>query len=138
MLTRAARQLKSIQQREPAVGMARGFLYVESRPSAPDRVIDYNDWYDHVHLPEVPSIDGFISATRRSPVDDAGFYIALYQMQCEDTGAAFTRLTKTAWQGLIHLSDALEMDPPPIVRLLKVISQCAGNGPVPVTIHTQE
>ena len=33
--------------------MAKGIIYVESRPSSPDREQEYNTWYNEVHLPEL-------------------------------------------------------------------------------------
>lgn len=118
--------------------MTKGFLYVESRPSAPERIAEYNDWYDHVHLPEVLAVEGFVAATRLHPVDDSGPYVALYQMQSADLGETFARLANAAYQGLLHISDAIEMDPLPTVRLLKVISHCDGVGAAPATTDSQE
>ena len=57
--------------------MAKGIIYVETRPSAADREREYNTWYDEVHLPELVALDGFVSARRLRPVNGAGPYVAL-------------------------------------------------------------
>ncbi|EUA30510.1 hypothetical protein I553_4767 [Mycobacterium xenopi 4042] len=50
----------------------KGILYVESRPSSPDRDAEYNSWYDEIHLPQLMALDGFVSARRLRPVADDG------------------------------------------------------------------
>ena len=42
--------------------MAKGILLVESRPSAPERDAEFNEWYESVHMPEVLALDSFVSA----------------------------------------------------------------------------
>src|ERR1700722_10594021 len=44
--------------------MAHGILLVLSEPVSTADDAAYNDWYDHIHLPEVLALAGFSSARR--------------------------------------------------------------------------
>ena len=102
--------------------MPKGVLYVESRPSSPDREQDYNTWYDEVHLGELLALDGFVSARRLSPVvADEGPYVAFYEIEGDDLQAIMDNMLASADQ--LHLSDALQLDPPPLMRLLQVTTE---------------
>jgi hypothetical protein len=96
-------------------------MYVESRPASPDRVDEFNRWYDEVHVPEVLRLDGFLSAQRFKPVDGDGTFVAIYEIEGDDLGALFASLAAAAQTGVIKLSDAMSMDPPPIVRILELL-----------------
>ncbi len=96
--------------------MAKGLILVESRPSSPDREQEYNTWYDEVHLPELVALDGFVSARRLRPVDGDGPYVALYEIEGENLQAVLDNMIANA--GQLHMSDALQLDPAPIPRLL--------------------
>ncbi|WP_207843831.1 hypothetical protein [Williamsia soli] len=104
--------------------MARGILLVESHPSSPERVREYNSWYDEVHLPEVVALEAFVSARRLRPVGDDGPHIALYEIECDDLTTALDLLRSAAQSGALNMSDALQMDPPPAIRLLEVTTEC--------------
>ena len=100
--------------------MPKGVLIVESVPSSPDRVDEYNRWYNEVHLPEVCSIPGFVGATRYEPVDAEGPYVAVYELDLADLNDAMTLLGDAVGRGEIQMSDALCLDPPPTVRVLSL------------------
>ena len=100
--------------------MARGVLYVESRPVSPERDAEYNAWYSNEHLRDVVAIDGFLSARRFVPVGDAGPYVAIYEVEFDDLRDAVTALTDAFSSGALPLSDAMQMDPPPSLRLLEL------------------
>ncbi|MFI7194233.1 hypothetical protein [Nocardia nova] len=102
--------------------MARGILYVETRPSAPQRTAEYHSWYDETHLREVVAMDGFVSGRRLEPVADDGPFVALYEIEADDLQAVVDRLLAAAVGGALHMSDALCMDPAPVVRLLRTIT----------------
>jgi hypothetical protein len=106
--------------------MAKGILLIESRPSSPDRDQDYNTWYDEVHLGELMALDGFVSARRLRPVDGEGPYVALYEIEGDNLQAILDNMVANARQ--LHMSDALQLDPPPIVRLLQVTTEYGPNG----------
>lgn len=104
--------------------MAKGIILVESRPSSPDRDQEYNAWYDEVHLGELVALDGFVSARRLRPVDGDGPYVALYEVEGDNLQAILDNMVASA--GRLHLSDALQLDPPPIMRLLEVTTEYGG------------
>jgi hypothetical protein len=104
--------------------MAKGIVYVETYPSSPDREQDYNTWYDEVHLSELVALDGIVSARRLRPVDGQGPYVALYEVEGDDLQAVVANMQANA--GKLHMSDALQLDPPPEMRLLQTITEHAG------------
>ncbi|HTQ19891.1 hypothetical protein [Mycobacterium sp.] len=101
--------------------MAKGIIHVETRPSSPDRDQEYNTWYDEVHLPELVALDGIVSARRLRPVDGDGPYLALYEIEGDDLQAILDNLHANS-RGL-NMSDALQLDPPPVMRLLEVTTE---------------
>ncbi|MDT5348454.1 MAG: hypothetical protein QOH91_1741 [Mycobacterium sp.] len=104
--------------------MAKGIIHVETRPSAPDREQEYNTWYDEVHIPELLALDGFVSARRLRPVDGEGPYLALYEIEGDDLQTILNNMVSNA--GQLHMSDALQLDPRPVMRLLEVTSEYSG------------
>ncbi|OBF80775.1 hypothetical protein A5791_07445 [Mycobacterium sp. 852002-51163_SCH5372311] len=101
--------------------MAKGIIHVETRPSSPDRDQEYNTWYNEVHLPELVALDGFVSARRLRPVDGDGPYLALYEIEGDDLQAILDNMRANARR--LHMSDALQLDPPPVMRLLEVTTE---------------
>lgn len=106
--------------------MPKGVVYVESRPSSPERDQEFNTWYNEVHLPELVALDGFVCARRLKPIGEADYYIAIYEIEGDDLQAIMDNLLASA--GQLHMSDALQMDPPPIFRLLEVTTECPPAG----------
>jgi hypothetical protein len=104
--------------------MAKGIIHVETRPTSPDRDQEYNTWYDEVHLPELVALDGFVSARRLRPVDGDGPYLALYEIEGDDLQAIVDNMRANARR--LHMSDALQLDPPPVMRLLEVTTEYRG------------
>jgi hypothetical protein len=104
--------------------MAKGVILVESRPSSPDREQEYNTWYDEVHIPELLALDGIVAARRLRPVDGDGPYVALSEIEGEDLQAILDNMFANA--GQLHMSDALQLDPRPIPRLLELTTEHGG------------
>jgi hypothetical protein len=104
--------------------MAKGIIYVETRPSSPDREQEYNTWYDEVHIPELLALDGIVAARRLRPVDGEGPYVALYELEGDNLQAILDNMIANA--GQLHMSDALQLDPAPIPRLLEVTTEHGG------------
>ncbi|MEU1275463.1 hypothetical protein [Streptomyces sp. NPDC005799] len=102
--------------------MARGIFYVETWPSAPEREAEYNHWYDHVHLPDVCSVEGFVGARRYAPADGNGPHVAIYEIEADDLQGAVQRLLAAFDAGEFRMSDAIQTDPPPVTRLLRLIT----------------
>ena len=101
--------------------MAKGIILVESYPSSPEREQEYNTWYDEVHLGELMALDGFVSARRLRPVDGNGPYVAIYEIEGDDLQAILNGMFSNA--GRLHMSDALQLDPKPIPRLLETTTE---------------
>ncbi|MBV8790380.1 MAG: hypothetical protein JOZ00_27345 [Mycobacterium sp.] len=104
--------------------MAKGIILVESRPSSPDRDQEYNTWYDDVHLPQLVALDGFVSARRLRPVNGEGPYVAIYEIEGDNLGAILDNMIANA--GQLTMSDALQLDPAPIPRLLETTTERDG------------
>lgn len=103
--------------------MPKGVIYVESRPSSPEREAEYNTWYDEIHLPDLLALDGFVSARRLRPVGEDGPYVALYEIEGDDLQAIVANVMASGRRGEIRLSDALMRDPAPIMRLFEVTTE---------------
>ena len=101
--------------------MAKGIIHVETRPSSPEREQDYHTWYNEVHIPELVALDGFVSARRFRPADADAPYLALYEIEGDDLQAILDNMVANA--GQLHMSDALQLDPPPVMRLLEMTTE---------------
>jgi hypothetical protein len=100
----------------------KAILHVQTRPSSPDRADEYNRWYDEVHLPQVLAIDGFESARRYAPIDDDGPYITEFELS-GDPKAAIAAVVAAGTDGRLTMSDAMQLDPRPQMRVLKLITE---------------
>ena len=67
----------------------------------------YNQWYDGVHLPEILTLDGFLSA-RRCRVSDCEreTYLALYDVEAASPADIMSRLSAAA--GTMAFSPAFD------------------------------
>lgn len=101
--------------------MAKGIMYVESRPSSPEREQEYNTWYDEVHIPQLLMLDGIVAARRLRPVDGQGPYIAIYELEGDDLQAILDNMIANA--GQLNMSDALLLDPAPVPKLFETTSE---------------
>jgi hypothetical protein len=102
--------------------MARGIYYVETWPSSPEREAEYNEWYDTVHLSDVCDVDGFVAARRYAPVDGEGPYVAVYEIEADDLEGAVQGLLAAYDAGQFRMSDAIQTEPPPVTKLLRLIT----------------
>ncbi len=103
--------------------MPKGVLYVESRPSSPERDAEFNEWYDEIHLPDLLALDGFVAARRLRPVGEDGPYVALYEIEGDDLQVVMANVLASGRRGEIRLSDALGRDPAPVMRLFEVTTE---------------
>lgn len=100
--------------------MVKGILYVESMPSSPERLDDYHAWYDETHLRQVVGVGGIVSARRFTPVADDGPFVAIYEIEADDLQGVLASLGEATARGDIQMTDAMQLDPPPTVRLLEL------------------
>jgi hypothetical protein len=84
----------------------RAILYVESRPKDPARAVEYQRWYDEVHLAEVVAVAGFVSARRFGPVDDDGPFVAIFEIDKDDLDAVKARVASARATGNLSPSQA--------------------------------
>ncbi|MBV8965447.1 MAG: hypothetical protein JO191_04640 [Mycobacteriaceae bacterium] len=101
--------------------MPRGIIYVETMPVSPDREADYHHWYNDVHLAEIVSVDGIVSARRFAPTDGKGPFIAIYELDCDDLDAAVRRLSELGASGKMSSIELLNMDTPPVPHVYREI-----------------
>ena len=102
--------------------MAKGILYVESRPSSPAELAEYHRWYAGTHIREMLQIDGIVSARRLEPITEDGSFIALYEIEADDLHAVQRQMNEHARSGAMSKPVAVQSDPPPTVRMLREIS----------------
>ncbi|MEE2035427.1 hypothetical protein [Rhodococcus chondri] len=99
------------------------YLLVESYPSHPDRLDEFNKWYDEVHIPEVVALDGFVGAIRLAPADpDGGPSVTIYELQ-GDPQAAKDNVHAAAAAKQLNMSDSLSYGPIPKMRILQMQSE---------------
>ena len=83
---------------------------VRSNPQ-PGQETAFNDWYTDVHLPEVVSIPGFLSAQRfnlneaQVQPDQAQSYLAIYEIDSDNVAATLDQLSKATW---LNMNDAID------------------------------
>lgn len=113
--------------------MPRGVLLVMTKPVDSQSEDAYNDWYDNVHLADVLKLAGYTAARRYKPVpnpegvDSTGAidwtYLALYEVEADDLRAAHSHLLAAAEGGELPLTEALQMEPAPVVQMYEQISE---------------
>jgi hypothetical protein len=100
--------------------MTKSLLFVESKPASAEVVEEYHHWHDQVHVPEMLTIDGFVSA-RRWQTDGESF-ITLYEIDA-DVDTARTNLRAAFAVGRMTKSVAIETEPPAVMRYLSLVSE---------------
>jgi hypothetical protein len=104
--------------------MPKGIMVVQSRPSDPAREDEFNKWYSQTHLPELLSVPGFAAARRykmQGADPSARPYLAIYELEADDLTAPVDEWRARSASGQVHMSDALQMDPPPVVTFYELI-----------------
>ena len=100
--------------------MTKSLLFVESKPTSAELVEEYHRWHDQVHVPEMLTIDGFVSA-RRWQTDGESF-ITLYEIDT-DVDTARTNLRAAFAAGRMTKPVAVETEPPAVMRYLSLVSE---------------
>lgn len=103
--------------------MAEYQLVVLSNP-APGREVEYNEWYDTIHLGEMLQVPGVVSVKRLAadPMFPTSHgYLALYLLDTDDPQAVMDEVAASAARGAIHISDALGKDVQPM--MFRLISE---------------
>lgn len=103
--------------------MANALLLVETRPASLKRVDEYHKWHDDVHIPEMVTTDGFVSA-RRWAVENSESFITLYEIDT-DVDAARDNLRAAFQSGRMTKPVAVDQTSPPVMRYLSLVSEAA-------------
>jgi len=82
---------------------------------APGQEDAFNDWYTHVHIPDVLSIDGILAATRyhlRSqrggdPAFSGFSYLTIYEIETDNLRQLFRTLVARMGTASMPMSDAI-------------------------------
>jgi hypothetical protein len=103
-------------------------MFVFTEPASPEAEAEYNRWYKETHLAEVCAWPGITGARRyrlnpQSPGASHSRerrYLAVYDLDCADPRALLRDLQAAATDGRLTMSDALQVDPFPVVKLYDV------------------
>ena len=101
--------------------MVKALLFVESRPESLERLDEYHKWHDDVHIPEMLTIDGFVSA-RRWATEDGKSFITLYELDT-DVETAKANLRTAFQSGRLSKPVAVDSTSPAVQRYLSLVSQ---------------
>jgi hypothetical protein len=78
---------------------------------------EYNEWYNHQHIPDVLNVPGFVSAQRFRLADvqmsrdgnHAHRYLALYEIETDDLAGTLKELRARGGTAEIVPSDAIDL-----------------------------
>jgi hypothetical protein len=78
--------------------MARYNFLVFSNCTDPEREVEFNRWYSHVHLPDLSAAKGFVTARRYVNADPSAKakYLAAYEFETDDIDASIQSLYQLA------------------------------------------
>jgi hypothetical protein len=101
--------------------MAEALLFVETRPESPEKLNQYHEWHDDVHVAEMLTVDGFVSA-RRWAADNGESFITLYEIDT-DVDTAKANLRAAFDSGRMTKPVAVDQTSPAVMRYLSLISE---------------
>ena len=77
--------------------MAKYILEVRTNCKDTEKEAEYNDWYNHTHLPDVLETPGVVRATRyenTDPAEGEAKFIAIYEIETDDIDAFMNALNE--------------------------------------------
>jgi hypothetical protein len=90
-----------------------GGLLVNAMNVAPDHDAEFNEWYDHEHIPALAAVPGVLSARRFRDPKGTHRYLALYHLQSPEVtmGADWKNAASTPWTERLrpHFRDHLRI-----------------------------
>ena len=96
--------------------MAKYTFVVMSNPTTPAQEVEYNEWYNKVHIADVLNVPGFVAAQRFKLAETqfadgkpAHRYLALYEIETDDIKGSFNELQKRVGTADMFMSDAIDM-----------------------------
>jgi hypothetical protein len=90
-----------------------GGLLVNAMNVAPEHDAEFNEWYDHEHIPALAAVPGVLSARRFRDPKGTHRYLALYHLKSPEvtTGADWKNAASTPWTERLrpHFRDHLRI-----------------------------
>jgi antibiotic biosynthesis monooxygenase (ABM) superfamily enzyme len=90
-----------------------GGLLVNAMNVAPEHDAEFNEWYDHEHIPALAAVPGVLSARRFRDPKGTHRYLALYHVATPEvtTGDAWKTAASTPWTERLrpHFRDHLRI-----------------------------
>jgi hypothetical protein len=90
-----------------------GGLLVNAMNVAPEHDAEFNEWYDHEHIPALAAVPGVVSARRFRDPKGTHRYLALYHLKAPEvtTGADWKNAASTPWTERLrpHFRDHLRI-----------------------------
>ena len=90
-----------------------GGLLVNAMNVASGHDAEFNEWYDHEHIPALAAVPGVLSARRFRDLNGSHRYLALYHLRTPDvtTGEAWKTAASTQWTDRLrpHFRDHLRI-----------------------------
>ncbi|MBS0642486.1 MAG: DUF4286 family protein [Acetobacteraceae bacterium] len=76
-----------------------GGLLVNAMNVLPEHEAEFNEWYDHEHIPALAAVPGVLSARRFRDMTGTHRYLALYHLQSADipNGEAWKKAANSPW-----------------------------------------
>jgi len=76
-----------------------GGLLVNAMNVDPDHEAEFNEWYDHEHIPALSAVPGVLKAHRFKDARGTHRYLALYHLRSPEvtTGQAWKEAASTSW-----------------------------------------
>jgi hypothetical protein len=103
--------------------MPKSLLFVETKPESSKHLAAYHEWHEATHIPEMLTIDGFVSARRWQP-DGADTFITLYEID-SDVETARTNLKAAFQSGRMTPPVGVDPNVPPVMRYLSLLSEAS-------------
>jgi hypothetical protein len=79
--------------------MKRWLIVVQANCDDPSREKEFNDWYDHIHVPEISKIPGIVRVTRYENVlasEEQPKFLTLLEVEAEDIWQVTTALQENS------------------------------------------
>lgn len=86
-------------------------LYLVRSNPVEGKEIEFNEWYENIHLDEVLQIPGFKTAQRfelhetQMQPDQSHAHIAIYELDSDDVASTLQNIREAAW---LNMTDAMD------------------------------
>ncbi len=95
--------------------MAKAVMLAWSSPRSREQAAEYDEWYEHTHIPQIRAAVPSITAVSRYELVDPAApepsyrYLAIYELDDTDVEAAAADLAECAAAGRMQLTTALDL-----------------------------